>query len=341
MVMGTGDTGLASLMQTYYDKLFLTRLFPQLKYDQFANQKSLPQNAGKIIVWNRLKNIPAGYALTEGTAPGFSAYSAQKVSATLTQLGFTVSISDLFNMTELSDAVKDAVTLLSDGGAKTWDSYIGAQIGFSAGDASVGVANAASATVPSAKSLYFPLLDNSVVRAGTIALNASAISTGLTIARVLDCVTYLRGMDAPPFDDGNYAAIVHPLVADSLMRDTNWATWNAYTNPEAMYQGEIGKIMGVRFVQSTNAISQTYAASAWATGMFSAGGTIYGTLIFGKDAYGVSKMEGGVKLFIVPNDKPDKADPLCQYGTVGYKITGVAQVLNPSCGIIACNYVSN
>jgi len=41
------------------------------------------------------------------------------------------------------------------------------------------------------------------------------------------------------------------------LRDPNWEKWKTYTESEAKYNGEIGRIEGIRFVESnnTNALS--------------------------------------------------------------------------------------
>ena len=340
----TTTSSLSGLMKTFYDRMLLERLVPQFRYDQFATKKNLPRNEGKIILWNRLTNLGSGYPLTELDVPGISAMSASQVSATLNQLGNLLGISDLFNMTSISKPVTDAIELLSDSAALAIDSFYKEEIGFGSA-ASTGVVAAASVTYPSARTMGFPLLSNSVINAASwtkVPLALNEFSTAICIDRLRTAVTHLRNMNARPFDDGYYVGIIHPTMADKLMQDTNWASWNQYTNPNAMYKGEIGKVMGIRFVDSTNAMTTPVKASAWSAPAFSAGGTLYGTLVFGKGAYAGVNMEAGngVNTYIVPNDKADKADPLAQYGTVGYKITIAARVLNASCGIIVGDYIT-
>lgn len=338
----TTTSSLATLMQTYYDKLLLERLTPKLHYDQFAVKKPLPGRNGKIVLWNRYTNLGEGYTLTELDVPGLSAMSASKVSATLIQKGYLIGISDLFEMTSISDPVKDAVSLLSDGAAKTIDSVYKENIGFGSA-ASTGVADAASATYPSCYTEGFPVLENSVVRWSVFGLSNNLVSTWIDTDRLRDATTHLRNMDCPPFDDGYYVGIAHPNILNRLMQCSAWTNWNQYTNPQAMYKGEVGKVMGIRFLSSTNAITKAVLASAWSAGAsnFSAGGTLYGTLVFGKYAYGGTKMYAGngARIEIVSN-KPDKADPLGMYGTAGYKITMACKILNPSCGVIVADYIS-
>ena len=48
-------------------------------------------------------------------------------------------------------------------------------------------------------------------------------------------------------------AIVHPYVAYDLMRSEEWIDAHKYASPEHLYAGEIGKLAGVRFVETTEA----------------------------------------------------------------------------------------
>ncbi|MBO4915192.1 MAG: N4-gp56 family major capsid protein, partial [Oscillospiraceae bacterium] len=62
----------------------------------------------------------------------------------------------------------------------------------------------------------------------------------------------LRAQNAPTIN-GDYVAIIHPYVAYDLMRDPDWRDPHKYVDTDNMYEGEIGKIAGVRFVQTTEA----------------------------------------------------------------------------------------
>jgi len=94
----------------------------------------------------------------------------------------------------------------------------------------------------------------------------------------------------------------------------------------------------VDFEESSNAFQSAVLASAWSTGYTSGGGTIYGTLIFGKGAYGVTKL-GAKDAKINVTTGADKTDPLNQYTLIGYKLAMAAQILNPSAGVILATYV--
>jgi len=119
------------------------------------------------------------------------------------------------------------------------------------------------------------------------------------------------------------------------MSDTateGWVEWQKYTEPSSMYKGEVGKCHGVRFVQSTNAIDRALNTGA----VISA--TVF--TILGRGALGVVDFEnyldgkGKNHVIVKRANQYELSDPLNQTaGTVGWKITFAAAILNNSCGI--------
>lgn len=67
-----------------------------------------------------------------------------------------------------------------------------------------------------------------------------------------------------PYEGGDYVCILSTKAKRGLVRDPNWEKWKTYTDPEAKFNSEIGRIEGIRFVESnnTNALSQSLGASS-------------------------------------------------------------------------------
>jgi hypothetical protein len=59
-------------------------------------------------------------------------------------------------------------------------------------------------------------------------------------------------MNGEPVDDC-FVAIIHPDNTYDFTNDPAWVAVKTYSTPEDMYSGEIGKMYGVRFVESTEA----------------------------------------------------------------------------------------
>ena len=116
-----------------------------------------------------------------------------------------------------------------------------------------------------------------------------------------------------------YVAIVHPYVAYDLMNDPKWVDWHKYTDPEAMYTGEIGKIGNIRFVESSEA--KVWTGDGCPTGL-----AVFATLVIAAHAYGRTELEGGGLEHIV-KQLGYGDDPLNQRASVGWKATQTAERL--------------
>ena len=334
MALYTDSSGvtITTMIPSYYDHVFLERLTSKLVYDKYGTQKPLPQKEGSVIVWHQLLNPGQGYTLNETGVPGTSCMSTRKVSATITWKADLRDVTTRVEATAVCPIVKEMVDALGYGAALTKDAYISDQIGFGSA-ASTGVANAASVTLPSAYTQGFPLFEGNRASAfwAVVALHNGLFSTQGTIAHVREAVTHLRNLDAMHYDDGNFRGIIHPTVSKHIRADSNFATWMAYTNRAAMEKGQLGVVENVLFDESSQAMTVAVLSSTWSG--YVSGGTLYGTLICGRGAYGVSKLRGqDAKVNIISG--PDKSDPLNQHTYVGYKLGMAAKILNPSAGVI-------
>jgi N4-gp56 family major capsid protein len=335
---------ISSLLPTYWKKRWLIRHEAKLVYDEWAQQEPIPMGNGRTIIWHQMLNPGAGYLIGEGAPPNASAVSARKVSATLSQYGWLQSISDIVDNSSVCPVVNELVDAQGYSGALTKDRHISDKIGFGSA-MSTGVADAASAFHLSVFSQGFPVYDatddilywpNSSTNkaAGLVQGRFSAVPA---ISQIRKARTQLAVLNAVEFEDGNYRGVVHPTVSAQIRADTLWPTWNAYSNLKgALQKGMLGVIEGVLFKESSEAFNKTLVASAWSNiGYTSGGGTLYGTLIFGKGAYGVTKLAGkDVTVTVIPTSEKSKSDPLGQVGMVGYKFDLAAKILNPSAGVI-------
>lgn len=71
-------------------------------------------------------------------------------------------------------------------------------------------------------------------------------------------VARLKAADVPTFSDGTYRAIVHPGSTYDLESDTSVGGWidaQRYAGSEKLFTGEVGRYAGVRFIESSAAVS--------------------------------------------------------------------------------------
>jgi N4-gp56 family major capsid protein len=350
----TSGAGLTTLVVTYYEKVGLERMLPKLRFYEFGDKKPLPAQSGKTVQWYRFADQSAVTTnMTELTAPAQVLLSATTVSATLIQRGAYARVSDLLIMTAIDPILEDAATLMGEKAARTVDTYIREQVGFIVADVLVrsSLTNLLNASAITAR-IYsgsitgttaqsqegFAMLHNNA-RLATSATVVAMTTSGLTVKQVQHGAMWLRNNNVDPFDDGLYVGIIHPKMAYSLMTASGWKGWQKYTSPELMYKGEVGQVGGVRFVESSDA--PAYAVSG--DTLLASSGTVYGTIIFGPHAYGVTEISGqgnkqkGYEMFIKQLGSAGTADPVNQQATVGFKITMAAKILNKSAGVILVN----
>lgn len=56
----------------------------------------------------------------------------------------------------------------------------------------------------------------------------------------------------PPYEGDDYVCLISTKAKRSLITDPNWETWHKYTDPSAKYNGELGRIENIRFVEVNN-----------------------------------------------------------------------------------------
>jgi N4-gp56 family major capsid protein len=56
----------------------------------------------------------------------------------------------------------------------------------------------------------------------------------------------------PPFEGDDYIGLVSTFAARGIKQDPAWETWHKYTDPQAKYNAEIGRLENIRFVESPN-----------------------------------------------------------------------------------------
>lgn len=117
----------------------------------------------------------------------------------------------------------------------------------------------------------------------------------------------------------SYVAIVHPYVAYDLRRNPEWIDVHKYAAPENIYNGEIGKLAGVRFIETSE-------AKIWTGSGCPSGLAVFGTLVLAAHAYAVTEVEGGGLQHIVKQLGAGE-DPLNQRASVGWKAIKTAERL--------------
>ena len=288
-------SGLSAENKTFYDMTLLDEAQAALVHDQFAQKRPIPMNGGKTIEFRKFASLPkATTPLTEGVTPDGKSLNVTAVTATVAQYGDYITQSDVLELTSIDNTIVEATKIL------------GRQAGLTLDTITRNVLQSGTNVTYCPKSSG----DEVTSRAG---LDATC---QLTVKVVQQVVAKLKGQNAPTIN-GKYVAIIHPYVAYSLMRDPEWIDAHKYAQPDNLFTGEIGEIAGVRFVETTEA--KVYQ------------GGVFGTLIMGANAYGVTEITGGgLQTIIKQKGSAGTADPLDQRSSIGWKAIKTAELLIPN-----------
>lgn len=277
-------------MKTYYSGYLIDNAKPNLVHDQFGQKHPIPKNGGKTINFRRF--VPFDKAttpLTEGVTPDGGALSVTSLTSTLSEYGYYVTLSDMLTLTSVDNTLTETSELLG---------------------------NQAGATLDTVTREVLNGGTNVMYAGGVSARSSLSESSKLTVDDIFKAARFLKTQNAPKIN-GAYVAIIHPDVAYDLMRDPEWIEANKYSSATKLFEGEIGKIGGVRFVESTEAK------------IFKEGNvSVYSTLVLGANAYGVTELEGGgLRSIIKQLGSGGTADPLNQRATAGWKAIKTAERL--------------
>ena len=143
---------------------------------------------------------------------------------------------------------------------------------------------------------------------------------------LLDCATELRQNNTPTIG-GSFVGVASPEVLSDLMKTTNWVNASSYSDIDNLYKGEVGKLWGIRMLESTNSFKTDGSDANTHTDS----GTVHSTFVLGQNAFGVSDVasQSPYAPNVYVTDGADKTDPLNQKTIVGYKSFYAAAVLQP------------
>ena len=305
-----GVNTMSGELKTFYDTELLENARVELFYAQFAKKQALPANHGTTVEWRKWNTFAKAAQLEEGVIPTGQKFGMSSKTGSINQYGTYAAVSDKLEMRAYDDVILGATEEMGASAAETQETLI------------------RDALLVNTNVLYcdnITLADGSVASTPTApnAMEASAtVMSLLTPDMVAKAVTKMK-KDRVPTINGKFYAVIHPSAAYDLRKSKEWIEAHKYAAPEELFNGEIGELHGVRFVENVFApiLKGDYANKA--------GGATYATYFFGKDAFGIIDPEGGALEMIV-KDKSQVGGPLNQFSTIGYKFeTNGATILYP------------
>ena len=297
----TSASGMSAEMKTFYEKRLIDQAEPALVHDQFGDPYPIPANGGKNIEFRKYDSLPkATTPLTEGVTPDGQTMNVSTVTAEVRQYGGWVPITDTLQLTAIDNNIIQATKIIASQAGRTLDTIVR--------DVLAGGTNV----------IYAPKIGEGGAETAVTSRATLDATCQLTSDLIARAATQLKAMNADPIGT-SFVGIIHPYVTYELRRDPDWIDVHKYAQPDEIYNGEIGTLHGVRFVETSE-------AQIWKGTGCPAGLAVFSTLILGAHAYGSTEIEGGGLEHIV-KQLGYGDDPLNQRASVGWKAHKTAERL--------------
>ena len=227
----TTDSGLSDEMKVFYSDYLIDVAEPLLVHDQFAQKHPIPRNGGKTIEFRKYNPLPKQLTpLTEGVTPDGQKISMSTITATVEQYGGFVELSDMLLLTAIDNNLVMATKLLGGQSGRTLDTI--------SREVLVGGTNVQYSGQKSARYLLVG--------------GENSGNCYLTVDDIKRAVRYLKAMSAEKIN-GDFVVIINQDCSYDLTNDSDWKYPHQYVDTEHIYSGEIGKIAGCRFVETSEA----------------------------------------------------------------------------------------
>lgn len=297
--------GLGPTPQTFYDRNLLSRAMPLLALAMFAQKRNLRRNSGNQISFRRYNKLATiTTPLTEGVTPAGQALDTTEITATTAQYGGYVTITDHVSMTHVDPVLIEATDIIGEQAGESIEEIMRTELVTGTSVSYSGTGNTARGDVAAAD-----VLTSDDVRGAIETLH-------INNARPFRGERNNQGMG------GLYMGYVHPAVWYDYIGDTKIETTLQYSDHTKMYSLELPVFDQVAWHVSTFAPVFTGAG----TGSID----VYGTFIFGAEAFGVVDVAGTgrFRTIVKPIGSGGTSDPLDQRGTTGWKAYQVTKILN-------------
>lgn len=296
--------------QTAYDRLAYFAYRPELYYDRAVEVRPTRQAMpGATVIFTIQNDLPiASVPLNESVDVTPVAMSDSQVSVALAEYG---------NVTVTTAKLRGEAFVEID---PIQSNVVGYNAAVSIDEITKNIAQAGTTVDYSAGSSS----PSTGTGGGTKPTSRATVQPGNTFgsADVRLEKARLRRANVPTFG-GQYVAYIHPDVSYDLMGQTGTNTWtdpHTYSQPDEIWQGEIGQFQGVRFIETPRA---PWFGNA---GISPTTTSVYGTLFLGRQALckAHSIVDGnGDNPHIIPGPVTDSLRrflPLGWYHLVGYSV---------------------
>lgn len=227
---------LAAELKDFYDTELLDNARHKFYYAQFGKKQRLPAHRNGRVEWRKWNTFEQAKALTEGVIPTGQKFGMSYLTGTIAQYGTYTAISDKLQLRAYDDIILGATEEMGASAAETQEKLtrdalaVGTNILYCD---NITLATGAVASTPTSED---------GVKADTTARSM------LTPTMINKAVAIMKKNKVPQINN-RYYAVIHPSVAFDLRETEGWLEAHKYASPEEIFNGEIGELHGVRFIE--------------------------------------------------------------------------------------------
>ena len=299
----------------YAAKELLKRGLPYLILEKFGQSKPLPGNSSKTMIFRRYNALDATPStLAEGITPDARPLTMTNVTATLSQYGSRIQISDVIIDTHEDPVLTESVALLGEQAAQMIEKM---RFGVLKAGTNVVYSNGAMRSAVNAP------ISVAIQRKATRALKRQ---NGRPITTVIKSTPAFNTEAVAP----GFIGLAHPDLESDIRNMEGFVPAERYGSITP-FENELGKVEDVRYLTST--IFEPFPDAGGDKGaMLSSGGVkadVYPVLYLAANAYGTVALKGMYAVTpMIVNPKPSDSDPMGQRGHASWKSMQTAVILN-------------
>ena len=229
---------MSSAMKTFYDTDLLENAREKMIFTQLGKKQFLPAGHGDSVEWRRWNTFDKALTpLVEGVIPSGQKFGQSAISVQVQQYGDYAAISDRLDLHAVDNVLLGASEEMGAAGGETADTLVRNEL-------------CTGTSVMYADTLE---ADGSLQGTPSFRFELEADNNRLTPDIVNKAFTFLRKQKAPFFEGNKYVAVIHPSVAYDLRSHPDWVEAHKYSAAQEIFNGEIGELHGVRFIETTAA----------------------------------------------------------------------------------------
>ena len=242
----TSANNMTQELKDFYDTELLENARVELYYAQFGKKQRLPKNHKGTVEWRKWNTFPRADKLTEAVIPTGKTFGMTALTGSIDQYGMYTSISDKLELRAYDDVILGATEEMGASAAETQEAlirnalYAGTNVLYC--DKLTLATGAVAAAVTSEQGL----------------VEDSTYGCHLTPEMINKAVTIMKKNRVPRIN-GKYYAVIHPSVTFDLRNSEGWLEAHKYAQPGEIFNGEIGELHGVRFIE--NVFAPVFVAS--------------------------------------------------------------------------------